>query len=264
MLPGGDRADRPRSTAQRNNSVLIIGPGRRGRPSSDDRLELRRLRERGAPTPPPRRAIKERYPAAAAGAGRPGAGDVRSLPSPRRGYAPSVGFGVLDPNDAILDAGTLAASDRDRGGRRARHGRGDRALRRRAAAGADQRAAARRASRLPVLGAYRHGRGAARHRRGAVGAPSGNGRRTSAAARCRSSRRTPGADLGSSRIRGPEYQAPPAFWNPAPQAPRDRAPQAPPWDQTPQASLDRTPQAPWNPAPPPDAPQYPESWVDPR
>ncbi|MGA9835453.1 MAG: hypothetical protein WBQ71_30420, partial [Trebonia sp.] len=61
-----------------------------------------------------------------------------------------------------------------------------------------------------------------------------------------------------------EYQAPPASWNPAPQAPRDRAPQAPPWDQTPQASLDRTPQAPWNPAPPPDAPQYPESWVDPR
>jgi hypothetical protein len=39
-----------------------------------------------------------------------------------------------------------------------------------------------------------------------------------------------------------------------------------PWAayQAPPAPLDPTPQAPWNPALPPDAPQSPESWVDPR
>jgi hypothetical protein len=193
-------------------------------------------------------------PAAVADAGRPRAGDVRSLPSPRRLLAVRRVRGA-GPQRRDPRCGDAGPADCERAWWRARHGRGDRALRRRAAGG-DQRAAARRASRLPVLGAYRHGRGAARDRRGAVGAPAletvaGPARRLAAG---RPGVRR-GADLGPAGSVA-AYQAPPAPWNPAPQAP--------PWDQTPHASLDRTPQAPWNPASPPDAPQSPESWVDPR
>ena len=182
---------------------------------------------------------------------------------PHGGYSPSVGFGVLDPNDAILDAGTLAR------------------LTVSAPGGAPGTVAATAhfggappgvISALPPVGRVAYLYWALI----AVGAVLlGTGAALSARRLWKRSQDQRGGSLqvvpayaGEPTSVQPDpwaaYPAPPAPWNPAPQAPRDRAPQAPPWDQTPQASVDRTPQAPWNPAPPPDAPQSPESWVDPR
>ena len=148
------------------------------------------------------RADQAAVPAAVARAGRPRAGDVRPLPSTRR---------VLDvrrvrgagPQRRDPRRGDAGPADRERARRRARHGRGGGPLRRRTA-GSGQRATARRADSLPVLGAHRPGRGAARDRCGAVRAPAletvaGPARRLA----CRSSRYTPGSQSQSSRIRGP-------------------------------------------------------------
>jgi hypothetical protein len=173
---------------------------------------------------------------------------------PRGGYSPSVGFGVLDPNDAILDAGTLAR------------------LTVSAPGGAPGTVAAAAhfggappgvVSALPPVGrvAYLYW---ALIALGAVLLGTG------AALSARRLRKRPQDQRGGSPQVVPAYAgqpasaqpdpwaaypAPPAPWNPAPPAH---------WNPAPPAPWDRAPQAPWDPAPPPDARQAPEGWVDPR
>ena len=101
-------AVRPRSAAQRNNSVLISGPADTVAASATG-WELDDFATAAAYAAATVALIKERYPAL-----RP-ALVARALAMsaryrPHGGYAPSVGFGVLDPYDAVIDAGRLAAS----------------------------------------------------------------------------------------------------------------------------------------------------------
>ena len=107
MLPGGEP---PFSafTAQRNNSVLISGPADTVAASATG-WELDDFATAATYVAATVALIKERYPAL-----RP-ALVARALAMsaryrPRHGYAPSAGFGVLDPYDAILAAGRLAAT----------------------------------------------------------------------------------------------------------------------------------------------------------
>ncbi len=104
MLPGGDPPQDP-VTGQSNNSVLISGPAESVNVSSaflfqDFGTAMGYVAATVA-------LIKQRYPdLSPALVARALAMSARY--HPRGGYAPSVGFGVLDPNDAILDAGQLA------------------------------------------------------------------------------------------------------------------------------------------------------------
>jgi subtilase family protein len=107
MLPGGQP---PFSsfTAQRNNSVLISGPADTV-VASGTGWQLDDFATAAAFTAATVALIKERYPAL------PPELVARALAMsaryhPAGGYAPSAGFGVLDPYDAILDAGRLAAA----------------------------------------------------------------------------------------------------------------------------------------------------------
>ena len=189
MLPGGIAPTTPVS-GQSNNTVLISAPADAA-PVSDT-MELDNFWIAACYVAATVALIKQRYPQL------PPALVARALAMsaryrPRGGYSPSVGFGVLDPNDAILDAGTLARLTVSAPGGADGTVAAASPLRRRTARGG-QRATARRAGRLPVLGAHRPGRGAARHRCGAVGAArlpetvAGPARRLA----FRSSRRTPG------------------------------------------------------------------------
>ena len=148
---------------------------------------------------------------------------------PHGGYSPSVGFGVLDPNDAILDAGTLAR------------------LTVSAPGGAPGTVAATAhfggappgvISALPPVGrvAYLYwaliavgavllGTGAALSARQALETVAGPARRLAV----RSSRRTPGSRPRSSRIRGPRCQGATGTLEPgASGAPESGARPAPP------------------------------------
>jgi hypothetical protein len=107
MLPGGEPQFAP-FTAQRNNSVLISGPADTVAASATG-WELDDFATAATYVAATVALIKERYPAL-----RP-ALVARALAMsaryrPRRGYAPSVGFGVLDPYDAVIDAGRLATA----------------------------------------------------------------------------------------------------------------------------------------------------------
>jgi hypothetical protein len=106
MLPGGAPPFSP-FTAQRNNSVVISGPADTVAASASG-WELDDFATAATYVAATVALIKERYPAL-----RP-ALVARALAMsaryrPRGGYAPSVGFGVLDPYDAVIDAGRLAA-----------------------------------------------------------------------------------------------------------------------------------------------------------
>ena len=106
MLPGGPAPFSP-SVAEANNSVLIAGPADTMLASSTG-WELDDFGTAGALVAATTALIKERYPhLSPALVGRALAMSARD--HPKGGYAPSVGFGVLDPYDAILDAGKLAA-----------------------------------------------------------------------------------------------------------------------------------------------------------
>ena len=251
MLPGGNAPSDP-IEGQSNNTVLISAPA--DAVSVSDTIELQNFWSAACYVAATVALIKQRYPQLSpALVARALAMSARYRP--HGGYSPSVGFGVLDPNDAILDAGTLAR------------------LTVSAPGGAPGTVAATAhfggappgvISALPPVGRVAYLYWALI----AVGAVLlGTGAALSARRLWKRSQDQRGGSLqvvpayaGEPTSVQPDpwaaYQAPPAPWNPAPQAP--------PWDQTPQASLDRTPQAPWNPAPPPDAPQSPESWVDPR
>jgi len=107
MLPGG-QPPFASFTAQRNNSVLISGPADTVVASATG-WELDDFATAAAYTAATAALIKERYPAL------PPALVARALAMsaryhPAGGYAPSAGFGVLDPYDAILAAGRLAAT----------------------------------------------------------------------------------------------------------------------------------------------------------
>ena len=106
MLPGGPAPFSP-SVTEANNSVLIAGPADTMLASSTG-WELDDFGTAGALVAATIALIKERYPhLSPALVGRAMAMSARD--HPKGGYAPSVGFGVLDPYDAILDAGKLAA-----------------------------------------------------------------------------------------------------------------------------------------------------------
>ena len=106
MLPGGPAPFSP-SVTEANNSVLIAGPADTMLASSTG-WELDDFGTAGALVAATTALIKERYPhLSPALVGRALAMSARD--HPKGGYAPSVGFGVLDPYDAILDAGKLAA-----------------------------------------------------------------------------------------------------------------------------------------------------------
>ena len=106
MLPGGPAPFSPSST-EANNSVLIAGPADTMLASSTG-WQLDDFGTAGALVAATAALIKERYPhLPPALVGRALAMSARD--HPKGGYAPSVGFGVLDPYDAILDAGRLAA-----------------------------------------------------------------------------------------------------------------------------------------------------------
>ena len=106
MLPGGPAPFSP-SVTEANNSVLIAGPADTMLASSTG-WELDDFGTAGALVAATIALIKERYPhLSPALVGRALAMSARD--HPKGGYAPSVGFGVLDPYDAILDAGKLAA-----------------------------------------------------------------------------------------------------------------------------------------------------------
>ena len=225
MLPGGNAPIGP-IEAQSNNTVLISAPAD-AVSSSRTPVELQNFWSAACYVAATVALIKQRYPQLSpALVARALAMSARYRP--HGGYSPSVGFGVLDTQRRDPRRGDAGPADCERARWRARHGRGDRALRRRAAGG-DQRAAARRASRLPVLGAI------------AVGAVLlGTGAALSARRLWKRSQDQRGGSLqvvpayaGEPTSVQPDpwaaYPAPPAPWNPAPQAPRDRAPQAPPW-----------------------------------
>jgi len=106
MLPGGPAPFSPSST-EANNSVLIAGPADTMLASSTG-WQLDDFGTAGALVAATAALIKERYPhLPPALVGRALAMSARD--HPKGGYVPSVGFGVLDPYDAILDAGRLAA-----------------------------------------------------------------------------------------------------------------------------------------------------------
>lgn len=240
MLPGGIAATAPVS-GQSNNSVLISAPAD-AVPVSDT-IELDNFWSAACYVAATVALIKQRYPQLSpALVARALAMSARYRP--HGGYSPSVGFGVLDPNDAILDAGTLAR------------------LTVSAPGGAPGTVAATAhfggappgvISALPPVGRVAYLYWALI----AVGAVLlGTGAALSARRLWKRSQDQRGGSLqvvpayaGEPTSVQPDpwaaYPAPPAPWNPASQAPRDRAPQAP-----------------WDPAPPPDAPQSPEGWVD--
>jgi subtilase family protein len=260
MLPGGTPP--PNSVSgQSNNTVLISAPAE-AVPVSDN-IEIDDFWSAACYVAATVAMIKQRYPQLTpALVARALAMSARYRP--RGGYSPSVGFGVLDPNDAILDAGTLAR------------------LTVSAPGGAPGTVAAAAhfggappgvISALPPVGrvAYLYWAliavGALLLGTGAVL----SARRLRARSRDRRGG-SPGfvpAYAGQPAAAQPDPWAaylppqPPAQpaadpWaaHPAPQAPPHLAPRAP-WDPPLQG-------APWDPAPPPDAPQSPESWVDPR
>ncbi len=242
MLPGGIAPTSPVS-AQSNNTVLISAPADAA-PVSDT-MELDNIWSAACYVAATVALIKQRYPQL------PPALVARALAMsaryrPRGGYSPSVGFGVLDPNDAILDAGTLARLTVSAPGGAAGTV---------AAAAHFGGAPPGVVSALPpagrvaylywaliALGAVLLGTGAALSAR-------------------RLRKRSPGQRGGSRQV-VPAYAGQPASAHPDPWA-AFQAPQAP-WKPAPPAHWDRAPQAPWDPAPPPDAPQAPEGWVDPR
>ena len=105
MLPGGAPPFSP-FTAANNNSVLISGPADTVIASATD-WQLDDFAVAAAYVAATVALIKERYPDLSPSlVARALAMSARY--HPRGGYAPSVGFGVLDPYDAILDAGKLA------------------------------------------------------------------------------------------------------------------------------------------------------------
>ena len=107
MLPGGEPPFAP-FAAQRNNSVLISGPADTVAASATG-WELDDFATAAAYAAATVALIKERYPALRPSlVARALAMSARSRP--HGGYAPSVGFGVLDPYNAVIDAGRLAAS----------------------------------------------------------------------------------------------------------------------------------------------------------
>ena len=245
MLPGGIP---PSSlvTGQSNNTVLISAPAD-AVPVSDT-TEVDSFWSAACYVAATVALIKERYPQLSpALVARALAMSARYRP--RGGYSPSVGFGVLDPNDAILDAGALARLTVSAPGTVA-------------ATAHFGGAPPGVISALPPVGrvAYLYwaliGVGAVLLGTGAAL----SARRLWKRSRDQrgGSRQVVPAYGGQPASAQPDpwaaYQAPPAPWNQAPPAPGDRAPQAP---------EDRAPRAPWDPAPP-DSPQSPEGWGDPR
>lgn len=251
MLPGGT-APSNSTSGQSNNTVLISAPAD-AVPVSDT-FEFQDFWSAACYVAATVALIKQRYPQlSSALVARALAMSARYRP--QGGYSPSVGFGVLDPNDAILDAGTLARVTASAPG------------------GAPSTVTATAhfggappgvISALPPLGRVAYLYWALI----AVGAVLlGTGATLSARrlwkrsqAQRGGSRQVIPAYAGQPASVQPDpwtaYQAPPEPWNPAPPEP---------WDRTPQeAPGDRTPQAPWAPAPPPAPPQPPEGWVDPR
>ena len=110
MLPGGvnpSRVTTPGSADQsaQNNSVLITGPGDWA-PATPDGWGPYGTSTAAAYVTSTVALIKQRYPGlSAALVARALAMSARDKPG--GGYSTQVGFGVLDPYDAILDAGTL-------------------------------------------------------------------------------------------------------------------------------------------------------------
>ncbi|MGA9833084.1 MAG: S8/S53 family peptidase, partial [Trebonia sp.] len=104
MLPGGNAPSDP-IEGQSNNTVLISAPA--DAVSVSDTVELQNFWSAACYVAATVALIKQRYPQLSpALVARALAMSARYRP--HGGYSPSVGFGVLDPNDAILDAGTLA------------------------------------------------------------------------------------------------------------------------------------------------------------
>ena len=104
MLPGGT-APQATASGQTDNSVLISGPADAVVASAD--YQLQSIGTALGYVTGTVALIKQRFPSLSpALVGRALAMSARYHPS--GGYSPSAGFGVLDPNDAILDAGQLA------------------------------------------------------------------------------------------------------------------------------------------------------------
>jgi hypothetical protein len=258
MLPGGIAPTTPVS-GQTNNTVLISAPADAA-PVSDT-MELDNFWSAACYVAATVALIKQRDPQLSpALVARALAMSARYRP--RGGYSPSVGFGVLDPNDAILDAGTLARLTVSAPGG---------APGTVAAAAHFGRAPPGVVSALPPVGRVAYAYWALI----ALGAVLLG---TGAALSVRRLRKRPQDQRGGSRQVVPAYDgqpasaqpdpwaaypAPPAPWDPAPPAHSDPAPPAHS-DPAPPAPWYRESQAPWDPAPPPDAPQAPEGWVDPR
>jgi hypothetical protein len=242
MLPGGIAPTTPVS-GQSNNTVLISAPADAA-PVSDT-MELDNFWSAACYVAATVALIKQRDPQLSpALVARALAMSARYRP--RGGYSPSVGFGVLDPNDAILDAGTLAR------------------LTVSAPGGAPGTVAAAAhfggappgvVSALPPVGRVAYAYWALI----ALGAVLLG---TGAALSVRRLRKRPQDQRGGSRQVVPADAGQPASAQPDPWAAHPAPPA--PWNPAPRAPWDRAPQAPWDPAPPPDAPQAPEGWVDPR
>jgi hypothetical protein len=256
MLPGGI-APSSLVTGQSNNTVLISAPADAA-PVSDT-MELDSFWSAACYVAATVALIKQRYPQLSpAMVARALAMSARYRPS--GGYSPSVGFGVLDPNDAILDAGTLARLSVSAPG------------------GASGTVAATAhfggtqpgvISALPPVGRIAYLYWALI----AVGAVLLG---TGAALWARRLRKRSQDQRGGSRQVVPAYAGPPASAQPDPWAAHQARPaltqpdlwaahQAPPgpWNPAP-PPWERAPQAPWDPAPPPGVPQSPEGWVGPR
>jgi len=104
MLPGGT-APAGSVSGQSDNSVLISGPADSVPASAD--YELQNFGTAMGYVTGTVALIKQRFPdLSPALVSRALAMSARY--HPKGGYSPSAGFGVLDPNDAILDAGQLA------------------------------------------------------------------------------------------------------------------------------------------------------------
>jgi len=104
MLPGGSPAE-PVSLQNENNSVLISGPADDVPASAS--FDLQNFGTAMGYVTGTVALIKQRFPnLSPALAARALAMSARYHPS--GGYSTAYGFGVLDPNDAIIDAGTLA------------------------------------------------------------------------------------------------------------------------------------------------------------
>lgn len=277
MLPGGS-APSNSTSGQSNNTVLISGPAD-AVPVSDT-FEFQDFWSAACYVAATVALIKQRYPQLSpALVARALAMSARYRP--RGGYSPSVGFGVLDPNDAILDAGTLAR------------------LTVSAPGGAPGAVAAVAhfggappgvISALPPVGRVAYLYWALI----AVGAVLlGTGVALSARRlRARSRNRSGGspqfvpADAGqpaaaqpdpwaypAPQVAPPMFSAPgypartnpePGYLPPPPPPPPPAAAPSAPWDPAPPPRPAAAPSAPWEPAPPPDVPQSPESWEAPR